>query len=165
MKQCLTKRALVRVATREGSVAEHGHLQLCADCSERYDALVEDLDAIGRIFEAPPPAGLRWRAALPLTAMLPAAATLLAVIALAVGVGQWRTAGPAPAASRESLSLLAADVSAALFAPAAAATLPQLAAVTPDVQGALDTGRPCTQEQFLSGACDDQLQALVFEGE
>jgi hypothetical protein len=168
MRQCLTKRLLVQVATGEGSLAEHAHLRLCADCSERYDALVEDLGLIGRIFEAPPPAGLRWRAGIrSLGVMLPAAAVLLAVLALAVGVGQWRTLAPLPmpTGSRESLSALAADVSTALFAPADAATLPQLAAETGELQAALDAGRPCTQEEFLSGECDDQLQALVFESE
>src|ERR1019366_2231917 len=46
MNRCLSERALLRAHMAEATGAEHAHLRLCADCAERFDALVEDLHAI-----------------------------------------------------------------------------------------------------------------------
>ena len=64
MKRCLSERALVRLYLREGTATQQFHLRMCADCAERYEQLVGDLDTISQVLEAPPPVGEIGRASL-----------------------------------------------------------------------------------------------------
>ena len=164
MNRCLSERALLRVSTEGGSVAEHSHLQLCADCAERYDALAEDLALIGRALQAPPPREMpspsAWR-----VAWVPAGASI-AVIGAMVGILWWREPSPARVAARPTaISTFAADLSAALFATSRTAAPTQLASEAPYLEAALDEGQPCTRDRFLAGQCSDELSALLTEDE
>ena len=64
MKRCLNERALVRLYLHEGTATQQFHLRTCADCAERYEQLVGDLDTIGQVLKAPPPVGEIGRAPL-----------------------------------------------------------------------------------------------------
>jgi hypothetical protein len=169
MKRCLSERAMLRVHTREGTAAEHEHLRLCADCAERYDKLVQDLEMLHHVLEAPPPvhAPSRGGLALPLR-WAPLALAALALLALAGSVVWLQRPAPVQIASRApAVSAFAADVSAALFANNSPTTT-TTALVTNDapyLQAALDAGSPCTRDRYFNGECDDQLSALLFEGE
>ncbi len=82
MNRCLNERALLRIYTHEGTAAEQSHLRLCADCAEHYEQLVEDLETIGQVLEAPPP-GAQIRVALPRRERwMSAAAACIVLIAL-----------------------------------------------------------------------------------
>ena len=165
MNRCPNEYALVRIYTHEGTAAEQSHLRFCADCAERYDLLVEDLATIGQALDAPPAAELRERAPWRMR-WVPAAAACVALLAVAFGLARLREPSRMQVASRTaSSSAFAADLSAALFASSEVDALPQLAAETPYLEAALDAGRPCTQDGFLSGECSDQLSALLSEGE
>jgi hypothetical protein len=168
MKRCLSERGLLRVSTGEGASAEQIHLWLCADCAERYDALTNDLQAIGDVLVQAPPRGLMTsRAATVLVRWVPAAAA--AMVLLGVGLAVTRLLTPAPvqvaAARSETVSAFAADVSEALFATDDTSDGAQIAFDAPYLQAALDAGLPCTREGFANGQCNDEVSGLVFESE
>ena len=171
MNQCLSERVLLQIYMREGLDAQRSHLRLCADCAERYDHLTEDLETIGQVLEAPPlHSKVRevpsWR-----QGWIPAAATCMALIVLALGITRLRQPPPVHVAQRPgSFSAFAKDLSTALFATA------DVTVVAPLVQEAsyreasylvvaLEAGQPCTQESFFSGECNDQLSAFAIESE
>jgi hypothetical protein len=166
MKRCLSERTLLRVHGSDGTVAEREHLRFCADCAERYDRFEEDLDSLRRILDTPPLAAsvrhthavrLRW---------MPIAATAAALVAVLVGVRAFRQPGALPVARRSAaVAAFAADVSAALFPESAPTTVALATNDTSYLQAALDAGALCTRERYLNGACNDQLSALLFEGE
>ena len=166
MKWCLAERTLLRIHAGDATVAQRQHLRLCADCTERYDALVDDLMVLNCIMEAPPPARAVHASAFrrgwaPLTA---AAVALVGVFIVTTWVRQ-----PAPlqvAARTAAVSAFAADVSAALFANGDAATTVALATNdAPYLQAALDAGALCTRDRYFNGECDDQLSALLYESD
>jgi hypothetical protein len=164
MNRCLSERALLRAHMTEATGAEHAHLRLCADCAERFDALVEDLHAIDAILtKTPPPAQLtsrvpRWR-----MGWAPAAACV-GLLAVVVSVISLRRPTPPPMTSRSSnVSGFAADVSAALFASADAGDFSQVEAEPADLGVALEVGWACTQERYFNGECNDQLSVLLVE--
>jgi len=163
MTRCLNESALLRLHMRESVAAERSHLRLCADCAERYERLVEDLETIGRVLEAAPPALERREARAWRAGWLPVAAAACAAVLVVVAGGVWRR-GPAPVAARAgNMSAFADDLSAALFASADPSALLPLAADAPYVTAALQAGQPCTQERFFTGECNDQVSALLIE--
>ena len=171
MNRCLSERTLLRVYTRDGTVAQREHLRLCADCAERYDRLEEDLGTLRHILEAPPPVAVaRQRAGAFHMGWLPIAAVATAALVVLLVSVPWlrqppRTSGGA-AAHSPTVSAFAADVSAALFADGAPGTSVEVAMNdTADLQAALDTGSLCTRDRYLNGECDDQLSALLYESE
>jgi len=164
MNRCLSERALLRISTEGGSAAEHSHLQLCADCAERYDALAEDLALIGGALQAPPPREISSPSAWRVT-WIPAAASI-AVIAAMVSLLWWREPSPARVATPLAAgSTFATDLSAALFATSRTNAPTQLASDAPYLEAALDEGQPCTRDRFLAGQCSDELSALLIEDE
>ncbi len=169
MTRCLSERALLRVHSRDGTATEREHLQLCADCAERYDALIEDLSLLQRTLKEPEPATAAQRVRFPLQlSWLPVAAAAAALLALVVSVPWLRQPPSAPVqvASRSpNVSAFAADVSAALFANNDAAAAVLAANDAPYLQAALDAGSPCTRDQYFNGECDDQLSALIMESD
>jgi len=169
MKRCLSERALLQVHNREGTAVQQEHLRLCADCVERYDQLVEDLEALHGVLQAAPPA-VEVRRAVPFSiGWVPVAAAAVALLAIVGGVRLLRapTAPPVQVASRgTAVSAFAADVSAALFADGAPTTTGALATTdAPYLQAALDSGSLCTRDRYFGGECDDQLSALILESE
>jgi len=169
MKHCLSERALLQVHNREGTAVQQEHLRWCADCVERYDQLVEDLEILHHVLEAAPPA-VEVRRMMPFSiGWVPMAAAAVALLAIVVSVRLLRapTTAPLQVASRSTaVSAFAADVSAALFAESAATTTAALATTdAPYLQAALELGSPCTRDRYFGGACDDQLSALILEGE
>lgn len=169
MKRCLSERALLRVHTHDGTVVEREHLQGCADCAQRYDALAEDLTALQRILEEPAPAAVAQGVSPLRLGWIPMAAAAAALIALLVS-GPWlRQPTPVPlqvALRRSNVSAFAADVSAALFANDDPSTMVALApSDAPYLQAALDAGSPCTRDRYFNGECDDQLSALILESD
>lgn len=166
MKPCLNEQTLLQLYAGDGSAAERQHLRLCADCAEHYDSLAEDLDTLRHILAAPPPRRA-LRHANPVS-WLPVAAAAVALLAVLVGIPRLRRQASAPAenaAAGASVAAFAADVSAALFADGAPPVTVALATTdTSYLQAALDSG-PCTRDRYLDGVCDDQLSALLFEGE
>ena len=163
MNRCLGERALLALHFTAGNARAHAHLRLCADCAERYEALVDDLEVIGTSLAGPPPARMR-RHALPLRPRVLAAAALGTVLAFAIGITAVRRPAPPQSATRSNtLSAFAADVSEALFPNAGVSDLPQLASDAPYLRAALEVEWPCTQDRFLDGECGDQLSALLFE--
>lgn len=169
MTRCMSERALLRFHSRDGAAAEREHLRLCADCAERYDQLVEDLDALHHVLEAPPPAAaVRRVMPLPIRwAPIAAAAVLLITIVVSVAGRRPPASVPVQVATRgTAVSAFAADVSDALFANSdstATAALPTVE--TSYLQAALDAGSLCTRDRYFSGECDDQLSALLFESD
>ena len=168
MKDCLNERTLLQLYTGGGSVAQRQHVRLCANCAESYDRLVEDLHTLRHILDAPPPRrAVRhanpWR-----IGWIPVAATAVALLAVLVSVPRLRQPPSAPtrfAASGATVAAFAADVSAALFADGAPTLTVALAPNDASyLQAALDAG-PCTRDKYLTGECDDQLSALLFESE
>jgi hypothetical protein len=168
MKECLNERTLLQLHTRDGTTAERQHLRLCADCAERYDKLAEDLDTLRHILAAPPPLRAAARANPLRAGWIPVAAAAVALLAVLVGVPWLHQKAPAPtqvAAPGAAVAAFAADVSAALFADSEPTLTVALATTdTSYLQAALDVG-PCTRDRYLNGGCDDQLSALLFEGE
>ena len=161
MNRCLTERGLVRVYTREETAAERCHLQLCADCTERYDRLVSDLQTISHTLVATPPlsearpASALWRAQ-----WMPAALACATVLAVVLDVAWVRRSSPVLLTPRTTdVSVFASDLSDALFADANSVS--QLSGDAPYLDSALEAGRPCSREQFLSGECNDPFSALV----
>ncbi|HVO26614.1 MAG TPA: hypothetical protein VMW56_23635 [Candidatus Margulisiibacteriota bacterium] len=168
MKRCLNEQTLLQLAAGDGTAGQRQHLRLCADCAERYDSLAEDLDTLRHILTAPPPPRpatyanpfrVRW---------IPVAAAAAALLAVLVSGPRLRQPAPAPthyAAPGASVAAFAADVSAALFADSApTATVALATGDASYLQAALDAG-PCTRDRYFNGECDDQLSALLFEGE
>lgn len=168
MKRCLSERALLQVHNREATAAQQEHLRLCADCAEQYGRLVDDLEVLQHVLEAAPPAA-KVRRAVPFSVgWVPMAAAAAALLALIGSVRLLRepTAPPVQVASRSAaVSVFAADVSAALFADSAPTSVSFTTTDAPYLQAALDAGSPCTRDRYFSGECDDQLSALLFEGE
>jgi len=168
MKRCLSERALLQVHSRDGTAVQREHLRLCADCAERYDQLVEDLEVLHNVLDAAPPA-VEVRRAVPFrVGWVPVPAAAVALLAGVVGVLLLRgpATPPVQVASRSTaVSAFAADVSAALFEDGA--TTPSAFTTTdaPYLQAALNAGSPCTRDRYFSGECDDQLSALLFEGD
>jgi hypothetical protein len=166
MNRCLSERVMLRIYTQEGTLAERGHLRVCADCAERYDAFEEDLQTIGAVLEAPPVAEVRhpllsWR-----VRWLSAATAGLAMAAVVASVVWLRPPAPVQVAARSgNVTAFADDVSAALFASTEGDVTPRLAAEAPYLEAALEAGWPCTQARFLRGDCNDQLSALLIEEE
>ena len=169
MKRCLSERALLQVHNRDGTAVQKEHLRLCADCVERYDQLVEDLEVLHHVLEAaPPPVEVR-RAGVFSIGWVPVTAAAVALLAIVVSVRLLREPAtpPVQVASRSTaVSAFAADVSAALFADSAPTTTVAFATTdAPYLQAALDVGSPCTRDRYFGGECDDQLSALILEGE
>jgi len=166
MSRCLNEAALLRIHTRESVADERSHLRLCADCAERYKLLVQDLETIGRVLEAPP-LGAENRRRSPswrLQWMPVATAACAALLVMVVGVAWLQRRVPVQVAARPSgVSAFADDLSAALFAGADTNTLPQLGGDAPYVEAALQAGQPCTQERFFTGECNDQVSALLMD--
>ncbi|HEX7406792.1 MAG TPA: hypothetical protein VF515_03970 [Candidatus Binatia bacterium] len=164
MNRCLSEPALLRACQKEATGVEHAHLRLCADCAERYDALVDDLHAIDAILTKTPPPTLltsrlpRWRMGwAPVAAFVVLLAAIVSVISL-------RRPTPLPMTSRSTnVSGFAADVSAALFASADAGDFPQVESEPADLGVALEAGWACTQDRYFNGECNDQLSVLLFE--
>jgi hypothetical protein len=169
MRQCMSERALLRFHSRDGTAAEREHLRLCADCTERYDQLVEDLATLHLTLEAPQPAAAvrRFTPFLVHWAPMAAAAAGLAAVIVVSVAGRHPLVDPVQVATRSTaVSAFAADVSAALFADSESAGTAALPTVeTSYLQAALDAGSPCTREQYLDGECDEQLSALLSESE
>ena len=166
MNRCLGERGLLRVHSREGSAAERRHLQLCADCAEHYEQLVEDLETIGRALERPAPAGEGSRALAGRVPWMPVAVACATLLAVIVDVAWIRRSSPVRlVAQTRSVSAFATDLSDALFAPNTETSVARLPREAPFLDAALDAGRPCTRSEFLAGECDDQLSALFVEGE
>ncbi len=166
MRQCLSERRLLECYSGDGPSADHAHLRGCADCADRFDRLRDDLDALGRVLEGPPPAvvrrsfrasfGLGWAAAV-------VAAALLGVII--IGRSQSRQpARPQLTAAQVDVSGFSRDLSAALFASGEAEARPTDADVA-YLQAALGDEWPCTREQMLNGECDGPVYALVADEE
>ena len=166
MNRCLSERSLVELYSGDGTWAERAHLRLCADCAERYDVVIDDLKAISDILaQAPSLVPARSRVAMVFVGWLPAA--VAAAMLFAVGLAVTRRLTPTPVqmtARPGNVSAFADDVSAALFASNDTSSL-QGAFAVPYLEVALEAGLPCTQERFYDGRCDDQVAALVFEGE
>ncbi len=165
MRRCLNERALLRVYLNEPTADDAFHLRMCADCAERYDAFVDDLEAIDAVLSATPPALAAvtrpvvspWR-----VGWVPATA-LAAVVAVVVGMTVMRSAAPPETVTRRTtVSQFAADVSDAVFASAADPEEFATAADAPDLGAALDAGWPCSREQFLEGECNDDVSVLLF---
>ncbi len=94
------------------------------------------------------------------------AATAAVLVAVLVSVRAFRQPGAVPVARRSAaVAAFAADVSAALFPDSAPTTIALATNDTSYLQAALDVGSLCTQERYLNGECNDQLSALLFEGE
>jgi len=176
MNRCLSEPALLRLhlhdGTADGTAGEPAHLRQCAECAERYDRLVEDLEMIARVLEAPPvPVGeprriWSWR-----TLWIPVAIGCAALAVLALDLGWLRTPPMAQAprahvgASNSRLAAFAADLSDALFPAADTNGFPQLAAEAPYLEAALEAGQPCSRDRFLSGECNDEVSAFLAERE
>lgn len=166
MNRCLNERALLQIYTREGTVAEQSHLRLCADCAERYESLVQDLETIGRVLEAPPPVWEDRRVSAWRLAWIPAAVACAALLLVSLDVASVRRSSPVQVArGLASDAVLAADLSNALFANSDANALSTGIVEVSYLDAALDAGHPCTQERFLDGDCDDQLSAFMIESE
>jgi hypothetical protein len=161
----LNERALLGVHLRERVPGAEAHLRLCADCAERYDQLVDDLETIGTVLETPPVGEIRravgWQ-----PAWIPVAVgcAALAVVALHLA---WRrpAALVQEAANTASLAAFTDDLSDALFPVADADALPGPGSDLPYVEAALEAGQPCTSARFFNGECNDQVSALLVESE
>ena len=169
MKRCLSERALLEVHSRDGTAVQQEHLRLCADCAERYDQLTEDLEVLHHALEAAPPA-VEVRRVVPFwIGWVPMAAAAVALLAIVVSALLLRepTTPPVQIVSRSNtVSAFAADVSAALFEDSAPTTTVAFTTTdAPYLQAALNVGSPCTRDGYFSGECDDQLSALLFEGD
>jgi hypothetical protein len=167
MNRCLRERALLSVFAGEGTAAQHTHLRLCADCAERYDGLIDDLEAIGDGLRHTPPAA-RALSDVPGAFLrgLPFAAAAGVLLVVGLTVTQLLAPTPAPVASRSAnVPAFAADVSAALFASGDDSNTVQIASDAPYLQAALEAGLPCTQDDFFNGECDDQVAAIAFESD
>ena len=165
MKRCLDERALVRVSMHEGTGSDHLHLRLCADCSARYDLLLEDLERIVGVLETDPPpsASAARQRTMWQVQWLSAATACLVLVVLALDVAWVRRSAPVQvAAQTSSVSAFAADLSAALFTTTDASTEEVEAQY---LEAALDAGQPCSQSRFLAGERNDQLSAFAAEGE
>lgn len=163
MRRCLNERALLRVYLNEPTADDAFHLRMCADCAERYDAFVDDLEAIDAALSGTPPPAVARRVVSPWRAGWVPAAALAAAVAVVVGMTVMRSAAPPETAThRTTVSQFAADVSDAVFASAADSEEFATAADAPDLGAALDAGRPCTREQILEGECNDDVSVLLF---
>jgi hypothetical protein len=167
MNRCLKERALLRVSMHEGTAAEQAHLRFCADCAEHYDLLLEDLEAIARALETPPPRVFHIRNVSPRRGQWMAAAIAVAVLAVLILDIAWlqRSSPVQVAAHTSSASSFAADLSAALFPTTDTSGMLQLAAEAPYLEAALEIGQPCTQDRFFTGECNDQLSPVLVEGD
>ena len=159
MNRCLNQRALLDVATGEGTAAQRSHLRECADCVERCDALRDDLEAIdGVITRTRPASSAAPRPVAVLVHWAPAAAAVVSLLAVQLTVSRLLTPAPVQVAARPgAMAAFAADVSAALFAAGETTEVTQVAAAAPYLQAALESGLPCTQERFLIGQCNDAV--------
>jgi len=165
MNRCLNERALVRMLSREETAAERCHVRLCADCAERYDELVEDLDKIGQTLVAVPPGVVR-RMPMVRVPWLPAAIACATVLAVVLDVAWVRRSSPLRLATRTSnIAAFTSDLSDALFATSDGNIVAQLPGDTPYLDAALEAGRPCSSEQFLAGECNDEVSAWLVEEE
>ncbi len=162
-KHCLRERRYLSVQAGEGTPAEYRHLRQCADCAERYDALLEDLELIGAVLTAPPP-----RLSAPAGAFssrvprLTVAGAGIATLAVALVAGNLWLRSPVTAA-REPANVggLAEEFSIALLS---ADDLQPVSATGPDVsdvRAALSGHWPCPWEESGGGECDDDLSALL----
>jgi hypothetical protein len=166
MKRCLSERALVWLYLREGTAAQQFHLRMCADCAERYEQLVDDLDTIGRVLEAPPPVGEIGRAPGWRLRWAPAAVACAVLVVLLLDVTWLRRSSPVEIAVRASgVSAFATDLSDALFGPSDASAPAPVGAEAPYLEAALEAGQPCTRDRFLTGECSDEVSAFLTEGE
>ncbi len=166
MKQCLSERALVRLYLREGTATQQFHLRMCADCAERYEQLVGDLDAIGQVLKAPPPVGEIGRASLWRLRWAPAAVACVLLVVLVLDAVWLRPSSPVEVAVRtSSVSAFATDLSDALFGPSDANAIPPVAVEASYLEAALEAGQPCTRERLLTGECSDEVSAFLTEGE
>ncbi len=165
MNQCLRERALLRIFLHEGTSAEQAHLRLCADCAEHYDLLLEDLEAIRRALQAPPPRVSPIRGALPRRVQWMTAAIAVAALGMLILSVAWlrRSSRMQVAAHVGSASTFATDLSNALFPTSDTGEVLQLAAEAPYLEAALEMGQPCTQDRFFAGQCDDQLSPVPTE--
>jgi hypothetical protein len=164
MKRCLNERALVRLYLHEGTATQQFHLRTCADCAERYDALVDDQHASDAILTTtPPPAVVTRRLSRWHMGWAPAAAFVVLLAAVASVISLRRPAPPPMASRSTNVSAFAADVSLALFASADAGDFPQIESAPSDLGAALEAGWACTQDRYFNGECNDQLSMLLFE--
>jgi hypothetical protein len=139
-------------------------LRLCADCAQRYEQFVEDLDTIGLVLATPPPASAVARVWWPRQTQLMAAATACTLlVAVALGVAWLRQPSRVDAATpRHNTEAFAADLSDALFASDITG-VSSVAAEAPYLEAALDAGQPCSGDRFLAGECNDALSAYLIE--
>jgi hypothetical protein len=163
MMRCLDERRLFLLHINDGTSAERAHLRLCADCAERYDALVDDLARIGSALKSPPPRMLA--PARPFSPRAPqlvfvGAGVMIAVVALA---SSWLLR-PAPmqvAAAPANVGAFVDEVSVALFQVGDSETGVSIDGDISAVRTALSGRYPCTTAQSLSEECDDELSALL----
>ena len=151
------------VQAGEGTAAEYDHLRLCADCAERYDALLEDLELIGDVLKGPPPRRPAFAGAfssrVPRLAVAGAGIAMLAVV-LAAG-SLWRRSPATAEPQAANVRGLAEEVSIALLS---ADDLQPVSASGPDVsdvRAALSGRWPCPWEESGGAECDDDLSALL----
>ena len=162
-KHCLSERRFLSVQAGEGTAADYNHLRLCADCAERYDALLEDLELIGEVLKAPPPrlpatAGA-FSSRVPRLAVAGVGVTILAAVLVAGGV--WRRSAVSVLPEPANVGGLAEEISIALLS---ADDLLPASAPGPDVSemhAALSGRWPCPSVESASGECDDDLSALL----
>jgi hypothetical protein len=166
MRRCLSERALVRLYLREGTATQQFHVRMCADCAERYEELIGDLDAIGQVLKAPPPAGEIERVSSWRLGWMPAAIACAVLVVLVLDAAWLRHSSPVELAVRTSnVSAFATDLSDALFGPSDTSAIPAAAIEAPYLEAALEAGQPCTRERLLNGECNDEVSAFLSESE
>ncbi|HVN86135.1 MAG TPA: hypothetical protein VMW17_14950 [Candidatus Binatia bacterium] len=164
--RCLNERELLALYTREETSKAQSHVRECADCRERYESLVADLQTIGRVLDAPPPAWEDRPASVWRMPWIPVAVGAAAILLLMLNVSSMHQSPSLRAAWNGSpVSAFTTDLSDALFATGDANAVPEMFTDASYLDAALDAGSSCTRERFMSGDCDDQLSALMIESD
>ena len=179
MSRCLRDQTLLLLYEGEGTSADRDHLEVCTDCTTRYQRLGQDLKLIGQVLREPPPlrqAQDRSPQALPYRfhplriRWMPVAAAL-AVTLTSVWGGMWERSPSPPVlpaeAGSEAVFLSLEEMAAALFSTAevSAELVPAPVSNLAYLQAALEGEWPCgEQEPFSHSGCNNDPVALLFEG-
>ena len=99
MSRCLRERTLWGIYEGEGTAAQQAHLQACAVCRVRYQALVHTLEEISSNLQETPPPPVRMPRPFPYPGRWQSAVVGLAVLLLLVGGGLWLRQVPPPTQS------------------------------------------------------------------
>ncbi len=99
MSRCLRERTLWGIYEGEGTAAQQAHLQTCAVCRVRYQALVHTLEEISSNLQETPPPPVRMPRPFPYPGRWQSAVVGLAVLLLLVGGGLWLRQVPPPTQS------------------------------------------------------------------